>query len=70
MQIDQLDDWRDKNCNLLESASEIRLSIVDVVLAASECSEDESEIFDLVDDFVASGRVELAPLNGDQPTSV
>jgi hypothetical protein len=65
-----IDDWRDKNLELLNSEGAGELSFVELVLAATECSEDESEIFDLVDDFVSSARAELTPLNRDHPTVV
>lgn len=64
------DEWRDKNRDLLGAADVAPVSFVELVLAASECSEDESEIFDLVDDFVASGRVELAPLERNDLANV
>jgi hypothetical protein len=44
---------------LLEGDDRLELSFVELVVVASECSEDESEIFDLVDDLIDSGRVRL-----------
>jgi hypothetical protein len=44
---------------MLESEQPLELSFVELVIAASECSEDESEIFDLVDGLMRSGRVTL-----------
>jgi len=64
MQTDH-DDWREKNQEFLDSSHTSALSLIEVVLAASECSEDEGEIFDLVDDMVTSGRARLASLDQD-----
>jgi hypothetical protein len=44
---------------LLETAIELDLSIVELVVAASECSDDAYEIDDLVDDLVDSGRIRI-----------
>jgi hypothetical protein len=44
---------------LLEGDDRLELSFVELVVVASECSEDESEIFDLVDGLIDSGRVRL-----------
>jgi hypothetical protein len=44
---------------VLESEEQLDLSFVELVIAASECSEDESEIFELVDGLMQSGRVRL-----------
>jgi hypothetical protein len=44
---------------ILESEEQLELSFVELVIAASECSEDESEIFELVDGLMQSGRVSL-----------
>jgi hypothetical protein len=39
----------------------VETTLVELIIAASECSEDEYEVADLVDTALASGRVELAP---------
>ncbi len=39
----------------------VEASFIELVVAASECSEDENEIFDLVDGLLGSGRVRLLP---------
>jgi len=44
---------------ILESEEQLELSFIELVIAASECSEDESEIFELVDGLMQSGRVRL-----------
>ena len=45
----------------LESSAEIELSFVELVVFASELSEDEQEVGDLVDGLLASGRIRLRP---------
>jgi hypothetical protein len=45
----------------LETCRELELSFVELVVAASEQSEDEQEVADLVDGLLASGRVRLRP---------
>jgi hypothetical protein len=39
-------------------------SFIDLIVAASECSEDEAEIFDLIEGLLDSGRVELSQTPG------
>ncbi|MCZ6462712.1 MAG: hypothetical protein O7A09_00105 [Proteobacteria bacterium] len=56
-----MDSWKNRHRELLESAAVIEASLVELVLAASECSEDESEIADHLDELLASGRVQLQP---------
>jgi len=53
---------------MLEGEQSLELSFVELVIAASECSEDETEIADLVDGLIASGRVTLqAPIDLERP---
>jgi len=54
MQSDQV-----RTRELLELADGIEATLVELVVAACECSEDEQEICDLVDEAVESGRVQL-----------
>ena len=49
----------------LESETPLDLSLVDLVLVASECTEDEGELRDIVDDLIRSGRVQLRRLETD-----
>ena len=56
-----MDSWKSRHRELLESAAVIEASLVELVLAASECSEDEWEIADHLDDLLASGRVQIQP---------
>jgi hypothetical protein len=50
---------------LLETATELDLSIVELVVAASECSDDAYEVDDLVDDLVDSGRIRIRRRGSD-----
>jgi hypothetical protein len=50
---------------LLETATELDISIVELVVAASECSDDAYEIDDLVDDLVDSGRIRIRRRGSD-----
>jgi len=54
-----------KTRTLLETAIELDISIVDLVVAASECSDDAYEIDDLVDDLVDSGRIRIRRRGSD-----
>jgi len=54
------DPWQQQNHQLLEQADGLELSLVELVLAASECSEDEGEVSDLVDALVETGKVLLS----------
>jgi hypothetical protein len=54
------DPWQQQNNQLLEQADGLELSLVELVLAASECSEDEGEVRDLVDALVETGKVLLS----------
>lgn len=56
------DPWQQESRELLEQADGIELSLVELVLAASECSEDEGEVIDLVDAMVETGKVLLTGL--------
>ena len=60
------DSWQKQNHRLLEQADEMDLSLVDLVLAATECSEDEGEVRDLVDAMVETGKVRLSALEGSR----
>jgi hypothetical protein len=51
----------------LESGEPLELSFVELVIAASECSEDESEIYELVDGLMESGRVSLEEGSDGRP---
>jgi hypothetical protein len=57
------DSWQQRNLELLEQADGIELSLVELVLAASECSEDEGELRDLVDGMVETGKVVVRELS-------
>ena len=62
------DPWQQQNRELLERANGLELSLVELVLAASECSEDEGEVCDLVDGLLETGKVQLcAPGTGREP---
>ena len=50
---------------LLETATELDISIVELVVAASECSDDAYEIDDLVDDLCDSGRIRIRRRGSD-----
>ena len=54
--------------NLLEGADDLELSFVELIVAASECSEDEGEIFDLVDGLMLSDRIQLSNDTSGQNT--
>lgn len=62
MQTSQLDSdpWQQRNREFLEQADGMELSLVELILTASECSEDESEVGDLVDAMVETGKVLLS----------
>jgi hypothetical protein len=45
---------------LIEGDAPLEGSLIDLIVAASECSEDEAEIFDLIDGLLESGRVALS----------
>ncbi len=51
---------------LLEGDDALELSFVELILVAADCSEDESEISDLVDGLLGSGRVQLSPTPAGQ----
>ncbi len=59
------DPWQRESRELLEQADGIELSLVELVLAASECSEDEGEVIDLVDVMLETGKVLLTGLDAD-----
>jgi hypothetical protein len=52
-----MEDWRTQTLEALETGPTLELSLVELVVMASECSEDGSEISDLVDGLIDSGRV-------------
>jgi hypothetical protein len=60
-----MDDWRDLHIELIDSVEHTEFSLVELVLTASELSEDENEIFDLVDGIICRAGVELTPLHRD-----
>ncbi len=51
------DDWSATNRQILQTGSDLEFGLVDLVLAASECSDDEMEIQDLVDGLIDCGNV-------------
>jgi len=54
-----MEGWTAHNVNLLEGTEPLDASLVELVLLASECSEDQGEIFDSVDRLFEAGRVRL-----------
>ena len=56
------DEWSQACRQQLESDEPVELSIIDLVLFASECTEDEGELRDIVDGFVQTGRAQLRGL--------
>lgn len=50
---------------LLETAGDLEVSIVELIVAASECSEDAYEIGDLVDELVDSGKLRIRRRDAD-----
>ncbi len=56
-----MDLGRSDTCRLLEGEQELEASLVELVIAASECSEDAWEIADRLDSLLASGRVKSHP---------
>jgi hypothetical protein len=52
-----MEEWRTQTLEALKSTQALELSLVELVVLASECSEDGSEISDLVDGLIDSGRV-------------
>ncbi len=46
---------------ILEGDEKLELSFIELVIAASECSEDESEIYDLIDGALTGDRIDLVP---------
>jgi hypothetical protein len=66
LMIDEHEDSSPVYREELESETPLDLSLVDLVLVASECTEDESELRDIVDDLMQSGRVQLRKLETDR----
>jgi hypothetical protein len=50
---------------LLDSTSDLDVSIVELIVAASECSDDAYEIGDIVDGLVDSGRLRIRRRDAD-----
>ena len=50
---------------VLDSASDLEVSIVELVVAASECSDDAYEIGDIVDGLIDSGRCRIRRRDAD-----
>jgi hypothetical protein len=44
---------------MIEGEEPLEGSLIELILAVSECSEDESEIFERMDDLLGSERVAL-----------
>ncbi len=57
-----MDQWNARVRDALENAESLEASIVDLVLAVSELTEDEFELRDAVDDLIDSGRVRIQRL--------
>ena len=54
-----MDAATDATMELIEGEEPLAGSLVELIVAASECSEDAFEIEDLLDDLLDSGRVDL-----------
>jgi hypothetical protein len=52
-----MDGYGEATRELIEGDDPLEGSFIDLIVAASECSEDEGEIFLLIDDLLDSGRV-------------
>ena len=53
--------WGKRNQEILDKAESLESSLVELVVAVSESSEDESEIFDRMDALLESGRIRILP---------
>jgi hypothetical protein len=62
-----MDQWGERNQEILDNAESLEASLVELVVAVSECSEDESEIFDRMDVLLESGRIRILPHGGPEP---
>ncbi len=51
----------------LSASAVLDCSLVELVLAVSECTEDEGEILDRVDELILGGRVHLERLENAVP---
>jgi hypothetical protein len=56
-QGEEMDDLSCQTSDLLEHGDSLELSLVELVVAASDHSEDQYEISDLVDGLIETGRV-------------
>ena len=54
-----MDSWTAANLALLESEDAGELSLVELVLVASECTEDEFELSDILRDAVGGRSITL-----------
>jgi hypothetical protein len=54
-----MEDCQNQTREVLAAGDTLELSLVELVIMASECSEDATEIADLVDGLIDSGRVEV-----------
>jgi hypothetical protein len=54
-----MDDLADQTRSLLETGDSLELTLVELIVAVSECTEDESELCDLLDGLIETGRVRL-----------
>lgn len=54
-----MDAWKARMRDVLDNAEALDASVVDLVLAASELTEDETELCDHVARLLSSGRVRL-----------
>jgi hypothetical protein len=59
--------WGERNQEILDNAESLEASLVELVVAVSECSEDEGEIFDRMDDLLESGRTRILPHRSPEP---
>ena len=56
-----MDQGQQETLEWLEQDGELELSMVELVVAASEASEDQQEIADLIDGLIEQGRVSPTP---------
>ena len=64
MQIGATDAWTERNRVQLEAPTPMSLSLVELVVTASELTEDETELADLIGGLLDSGSVEVESLCG------
>jgi len=59
--------WGERNREILDNTQSLEVSLVELVVAVCEGSEDESEIFDRMDELLASDRIRVRPHQRLQP---